>query len=377
MPEDEVAIRTTFERLGGEQLNTDLIGRDAKGNFPRDEWLKCASAGVQGLPIPVEHGGSGATPSMIATALEALGYGCRDNGLLFSLNAQMWGCEVPILRFGTPEQRDRYLPALCDGSTIGAQAMTEPDTGSDAFALTTTATSGGAGWIINGTKTFVTNAPVADVLVVFATTDRERGMAAITAFLVDASTPGVEVGPPFEKMGLRTSPIAQVTFDGCEIPADAMLGKDGGGFSVFNTAMDWERTFIMSSAVGTMQRQLEACIAFANERTQFGQPIGKFQAVSHRIVDMKMRLETCRLLLHDVASRKAVDRPSPLDASMVKLHLSESFLQSSLDAVQIHGGGGYTADLEFERDVRDAMAARLYSGTSEIQREVIARRLGL
>ena len=211
----------------------------------------------------------------------------------------------------------------------------------------------------------------------FATTDPDKGVAGLSAFLVERDTPGLSIGKPFDKMGLRTSPMSELFFDGCAIGADAMIGSPGSGLAMFNTAMDWERGFILASAVGTMQRQLEACIAYARQRRQFGQPIGSFQSVSNRIVDMKLRLETARLLLHHMAWRKSQGRSTATESALVKLHLSESYLASSLDAVQIHGGYGYMTDSGIERDVRDAVGSRIYSGTSEIQRLVVARRLGL
>jgi len=377
LSEDQRTFRGEVLRFARAELNDDLIRRDADSEFSREAWKKCASFGIQGLPVPEEHGGGGADPLTTVVALEALGEGCRDNGLLFSINAQMWSAEMPLVRFGTDEQKRRYLPGLCDGSMIGVQCMTEPATGSDAFALRTTARKTDEGFALTGSKTFITNAPVADVFVVFATTDPGGGIGALSAFLVEGNAPGVSLGAPLHKMGLRTSPMSEVFFDDAEVPADALLGPEGAGMAVFNHSIDWERACILASAVGSMQRQLERCIAYARERRQYGQPIGKFQAVSHRIVDMKMRLETARLLLYRLGWMKGRGRTSPLESAMVKLHISEAFVASSLDAVQIHGGYGYMTEEELERDVRDALAGRLYSGTSEIQRNIVAGYLGL
>ena len=248
--------------------------------------------------MPSEYGGQGADPLTIMVAMEALGYGCRDNGLIFSLNAQMWACETPIVLFGSEEQKRRYLPALCDGSLVAAHGMTEPGSGSDAYSLSTTAERRGDRWVLNGSKTFVTNAPIADLFVVFATTDPKKGWAGLCAFLIERDTPGLSVGQPLEKMGLRTSPIGELFLEDCEVPGENLLGKPGGGMAAFNSSMEWERSCILASTVGAMQRQLERCIEYASERKQFGQPIGTFQAVSHRIVDMKLRVETARLLLY-------------------------------------------------------------------------------
>jgi len=255
--------------------------------------------------------------------------------------------------------------------------MTEPGSGSDAFSLRTTAERRGDSFVLNGSKTFITNAPVAGLFVVFASTDRTAGFAGVSAFLVDRDTPGLEVGRPFRKMGLRTSPMSEVRMNECAIPAGQQLGQLGAGLAIFNNSMEWERSCILASAIGTMERQIERCVSYSRERRQFRRPIGKFQAVSHRIVDMKVRLETARLLLYRLGWLKGLGRPCAMDASMVKLYISECFLQSSLDAVQIHGGYGYMTETEIERDVRDAVASRIYSGTNEIQRNIIAGFMGL
>ncbi len=348
-----------------------------RSRFPYEAWKKLAAMGIQGLPIPERLGGQGADALTVVLAMEALGYGCRDNGLLFSLNAQMWSCEMPILKFGTDEQQERYLPRLCDGSMIGVQAMTEPDSGSDAFSLSTTAVRHGDGFVLNGTKTFITNAPVADVFVVFASTDPAAGFAGLSAFLVERDAPGLSVGPPFHKMGLTTSPMSEVVLEDCEVPANALLGSLGAGMAVFNSSMEWERSCILASAIGTMTRQLERSVEHARTRRQFGKPIGKNQAVAHRLVEMKVRLEAARLLLYRTAWLKSQGRPAKLESAMTKLYISESFLTSSLDALQVHGGYGYMEEYGLEREVRDAVAGRIYSGTSEMQRNIIAACMGL
>ena len=377
LTEEQQRYRDEVVRFARDELNGGLLRRDGEAAFSREAWNRCARFGIQGLAVPTEYGGTAADPLTIMLTMEALGYGCRDNGLLFSLNAQMWSCQVPIVRSGTEEQKRRYLRGLCDGSLIGVQAMTEPGTGSDAFAMATRAELHGDRYVISGSKTFVTNAPIADLFVVFAATDPGEGIGAISAFLVDRETPGLTVGAPLHKMGLRTSPMGEVFLSDCEVPEESLLGARGTGVALFNSAMEWERSCILAAAVGTMQRQVERCVAYARERKQFGRPIGEFQAVSHRIVDMKVRLETARLLLYRLGWLKGRGRAAPMEAAMVKLHISECFVQSSLDAVQVHGGYGYMAEYELERDLRDAIGGRIYSGTSEIQRNIIAGHLGL
>jgi hypothetical protein len=375
--EEQQRFRDEVVRFAQAELNDDLLARDDDGAFSREAWKKCAAFGIQGLPVAPEYGGSGADPLTIILALEALGYGCRDNGLIFSLNAQMWSCEIPLSKFGSDDQRKRYLPGLTDGSVVGVQAMTEPGAGSDAFGLTSRAERRGESYVLNGTKTFITNAPIADVFVVFASTDPSAGFAGVSAFVVDRETAGLSLGRPLRKMGLRTSPMSEVFLSDCEVPGESLLGAEGAGMAIFNSSMEWERGYILAAAVGSMQRLLEQSVGYAKERKQFGKPIGKFQAVAHRIADMKLRLETARLLLYRLGWLMKEGKSTPLESALVKLHVSECFLASSLDALQTHGGYGYMTEYEVEREVRDAIGGRIYSGTSDIQRNIIAGYLGL
>jgi alkylation response protein AidB-like acyl-CoA dehydrogenase len=354
----------------------DTASPDARG-FSRELWKKCAAFGIQGLPVPDEFGGSAADAMTTMLAMEALGQGCRDNGLLFSLHAHMWAVLTPILRFGTAEQKAHWLPGLVDGSLVGAHGMTEPDSGSDSFSLRAKATRRGDDYILSGSKTFVTNAPVADVFIVFATTDRAKGMWGVTGFILPKDTPGLSVSRPIAKMGLKTSPMGEVVMTDCVVPATARLGREGQGSAIFNHSMGWERSCILASAVGGMERQLDASLQYAKARKQFGKSIGSFQLVATKLVDMKMRLDTSRLLLYRTAWSHAQGTITPLEAAMAKLYISENAVASGLDAIQVHGGWGYTEEFGLERDLRDAIAGRLYSGTSEIQRLIIARGLGL
>jgi hypothetical protein len=377
LSEEQRVFRDSAARLAREYLASDLVALEREGHFPRERWKRCAEFGVQGWPLPEEYGGSGADVITTMLGMEALGYGGADQGLLFSVHAHMWAIEMPILAFGSPEQKRRFLPRLCDGSWIGAHAMSEPDSGTDAFSLRTRAERRGDRYVLTGTKTFVTNAPVADLVLVFATVNPKRGMWGVTAFLVERDRPGLSIGPPFEKMGLSTSPMAEVVLENCEVSLENRLGREGQGAAIFNHSMGWERSCILASTVGAMERQLEASIEHAKTRQQFGRPIGSFQLVASKIADMKVRLETSRLLLYRGAWSQARGGMTPLEAAMVKLHISEAAVQSALDAIQIHGGYGYMKEYEVERALRDAIGGRIYSGTSEIQRVIIARNLGL
>jgi alkylation response protein AidB-like acyl-CoA dehydrogenase len=369
--------RDSVVKFAQNRLSRGVIERDVEHAFSREAWKACAEIGIQGLPVPEEYGGSAADATTIVLALEGLGYGCRDNGLMFALGAQMWACEVPLVKFGSEAQKRRYLPPLCTGSLIGAQAISEPDAGSDAFSLTTTADRRNGRYVLNGRKTFVTNAPEADVLLVYASTDPGASFAGLSAFLIERDQPGLSVGRPLHKMGLRTSPMSELFLDDCELDEQSLLGKAGSGMSIFNLAMLWERSCILACVVGVMQRQLERCVTYAKQRKQFDRPIGEFQAVGHRLADMKVRLETARLLIYHLAHLLDRGRAKPDHAAIAKLHVSECFVQSSLDALQIHGGYGYMTEYELERDVRDALASRIHSGTSDMQRNLITRFLGL
>jgi len=359
------------------ELNQDLAKREDAGEFPGEAWRACAEFGILGLPVPAEFGGGGSDVLTTALVMEALGYGCHDNGLLFSLNAQMWSVELPLVTFGTPAQQRAYLPGLVSGHIIGGHAMTEPGSGSDALRMRTRAERRGDHYRLNGTKQYITNAPVADVLLVYATAAGRPGLAGLSVFLVDAATPGLEISNSFEKMGLRTSPMGEIALTDCLVPAGNRLGPEGAGMAIFNSSMEWERSCLFASAVGAMRRQLDACVAYARSREQFGQPIGKFQGVAGKLADMYVRLEAARLLIYRVAWLKQQGRSAPAEAAAAKLFTSEAWVRSSQDAIQTHGGWGYLKDAGIERDLRDAVAGTIYSGTSEIQRVVLARMLGL
>jgi alkylation response protein AidB-like acyl-CoA dehydrogenase len=376
--EEQKLLRDNIVKFAQRELNEDVIARDEEQVFSRELWRKCADVGIQGLPVPEEFGGSGADTLSCAIALEALGYGCRDGGLVFSLCAHVLACVVPLCMHGNDEQKERYLPGLCDGSLVGMHAITEPGSGSDSFAMRTKAQRDGNTWRLNGTKTFVSNAPVGDVGIVFAVTDAAKGFhGGITAFIVQKDTAGFSASKKFDKMGLRTSHVGELRFDDVRVPDTNVLGTVGGGSSIFATAMDWERILLVASHVGAMERLLETSITYARTRSQFGQTIGKFQAVGHKIADMKAQLEAARLLTYRSAWRLGNTRNASLDASITKLFVSESLVRAALETVQIHGGYGFMAEYEVERALRDAIGSTIYSGTSEMQRNIIARWLGL
>jgi alkylation response protein AidB-like acyl-CoA dehydrogenase len=376
--DEQQMLRDSIVRFAKEQLNDGVTERDRNQSFSRELWTACAEMGIAGLPVPAEYGGTGLDEISCAVALDALGYGCRDGGLVFSLCAHLLSCVVPIWKYGSEEQKRKYLPKLCDGTWIGVHAMTEPDSGSDAFALRTHAEPDGRGFRINGTKTFISNGPIADVVIVFALTDAKKGYhGGVTAFISEAGTQGFHASQKFEKMGLRTSPLGELVFENVYVPAENVLGGIGAGSTLFTTAMDWERICLFASHLGIAERLLEQSIAYARTRKQFGQTISKFQAISHRLADLKVRLEAARLLTYRSAWRLRFAKSASMDASMTKLFVSETLVEAAMAAVQIHGGNGFMTEYEFERALRDAIGSTIYSGTSEMQRNIIARWLGL
>ncbi|SRR5579875_452635 len=376
--EQQELSRAVFD-FAREHLSDDLATRDDSGSFSRELWNKCAQFGLLGLPIPVEYGGQGQDLLTTIIAMEALGRGCRDNGLIFSLNAQMWACQMPLLRYGTDAQKREWLPKLVSGEAIGAHAITEPGAGSDVFSLTSRAEPINGGYRLNGVKTFSTNAPVADLVLAFAYVDRSAAgkPKLLSSFLLPRGTAGMSFGRPLSKMGLRTSPMSEVILQDCCVPETARLGPEGVGAAIFNSAMEWERACIFASHVGAMERLLDDCINYARSRRQFGQPIAKFESVANKISDMKVALEASRLLLYYAGWLHGQGKSTVMESAIAKLFVSENHVRSALSALQLFGGYGYMKEYPIEREVRDALSGTLYSGTSEMQRKIIARCLRL
>lgn len=371
----ELAARTL--EFAKSELNESVIERDASHKFGLQEWQKCGRFGLLGAPLARESGGLGLDCLTTARVFEAFGNGCRDGGLGMSVGAHLFASVMPIARFGTPQLKDRYLRALASGEKIAGNAITEANAGSDVFALTTRAKREGEFYRLSGEKAFVTNGPIADVLVVYAMTDPALHLFGITAFLVERETKGIEFGRPIRTIGLRTSPKCSIRLHGCLVPKQNRLGAEGQGGLIFNTSMNWERTCLFAFWLGAMERNLEDVIQHAKERVQFGRPIGMNQAVSHRIANMKIRLESARLLLYRACWGMDAGRDSTLNISIAKVAISEAAVQSSLDSLQLFGALGVTDEIGVERLLRDSVAGTIYSGTSEIQRDIIARHLGL
>lgn len=377
LTEDQLDFKKAAIDFARHDLNDGAREREEKGEFNWGGWKKSAEFGLHGISMPEEYGGLGLDILTYVAAMEGLGYACLDSGLLFAINSQVWTCEYPILKFGTAEQKNKYLPRLIAGTIVGGHAITEPNSGSDAFTMLTRAEKKGDKYILNGTKTFITNAPIADILLVFAITDPAKKFAGITGFIVEKDFPGFSRGKKEDMLGLRTCPLGEIILNNCEVPEKNRLGKEGAGSAIFNSEMELERSCLFASHLGAMERELELCVSHARTRKQFGKPIGQYQSISHKIADMRMRIELSRLILYKVAWMKSQGKRAPVESAISKLFISESYVSTSLDALQIHGAYGYSKEYEFERNLRDSIAGKIYSGTSEIQRNIIASYLGL
>ena len=351
--------------------------RDREGRFDRDVWDKVGEMGLCGLPISEAYGGSGADAVTTGVGIEALAFGGRDAGLLLSLGAHLTIGAKPIDLHGTEDQKQRYLPKLCTGEWIGSFGVTEPDAGSDTASLKTSARRDGDSWVINGTKTFITNGPVCDVFTVIARTDPNASAGAgMTAFIIEKGTPGLSVGRVLDKMGNRSSPTSEMVLEDVRVTDEQRLGDEGTAlWNVAFECFDWERTVMIASAIGGMTRSLQESIKYAKQREAFGKPIAHFQAIAHKLADMKIRLETSRLLLRNAAWLKDQGKPHQIEASMAKAYVADCATKNAEDAIQIHGGWGYIKDFPVERGWRDAKLSSLGGGTTEIQKVIISRML--
>jgi alkylation response protein AidB-like acyl-CoA dehydrogenase len=377
LSEEQQALYEATAAFGRDVVAPGASARDREGRFDRGLWERLGEQGLCGLPIAEQYGGSGADAVTTGVALEALAYGGKDAGLLLSLGAHLTIGAKPIELHGTPEQRARYLPKLCTGEWIGAFGITEPDAGSDTASITTSGRRDGDSWVLNGTKTFITNGPVCDVFTVVARTDPQATAGqGMTAFILERGTPGLSVGTHLDKMGNRSSPTSEMILRDVRVGDEQRLGAEGSAlWAVGFECFDWERTVMIASAIGGMARTLEDCIAYAKQREAFGKPIGHFQAVAHKLAEMRIRLETSRLLLRYAAWLKDQGLPHQMEASMAKAYVADCALANADAGIQIHGGWGYIKEFDVERSWRDAKLSSLGGGTTEIQKVIISRML--
>lgn len=366
-------LKKEFRAFGNELNKLDKNS----SNYFEEAWKLCSDFGLCGLLVSEEYSGAGFTPMQAVFSMEGLGYGCDDDGLLFAINNHLYSCTMPILKHGTKEQKERFLPKLATGEYIGAHAMTEPNSGSDSFSMNACAKENGDSYILNGNKCFITNAPLADVYIVFAKTSTDKELNNVSAFIVEKGMKGFYLSENVEKIGLKNAPMGELVFDDCRVPKENMLGKPGDGFLVFSTAVEWERSCMFATHLGRMKKQLDVTVAYAKSRQQFHRPIGNFQSVSNKIANMKMNVEIAELLLYKTAWLKQNGKGNYLESSITKLFISEAYIKSSLEQLQIHGASGYLLDSGIGSQVVDSLASTIYAGTSEIQRGIISRWLGI
>ncbi len=373
LTEAQRLIRNTVRDFAEKELAPIAGELDRLKTFPEKPLQRLAELGILGMTIPPEYGGAGADTVSSCLALMEISRACASTAVAVSLHNTLT-CEI-IYRFGTEDQRRRYLPALCRGEMLGAFSLTEPTSGSDAASLRTTAVRRGDDYVLNGTKLFVTNGSRAGAIILFASTDLSQGDKGITAFLINPSFPGFRVGKQEKKMGLRASDTAELVLEDCVVPAEHRIGEEGEGFAIALASLVNGRAGIAAQAVGIAQACLEASIRYAKERHQFGLPIGRFQAIQWKLANMATEIEAARLLTLRAAALKDRDLPCAKEASMAKLFASEVANRAAYEAIQVHGGYGYLQDFPVERYARDARVLTIYEGTSEIHRLIVSRHL--
>jgi len=376
--EEQLLFRDTIYKYAKNEIVPLCEEADLKSEFSFEIWKKLGQMGLLGLPFPEEYGGQGADVVTCCLAGEALGHAGVDSGHMLALGAHTYLCTDTLFKHGNEEQRKKYVPKLASGEWIGCMGLTEPGAGSDAASLQTTAVKKGDRWVLNGSKTFITNAPVANVCVVYATVDKSKKHAGISAFIVEKDFKGFSTGKPFHKMGVRASTTSEVFFEDCEVPEENVLGNIGEGFMYAHQTLEWDRSALLAPFIGGMQFMIEQCAKYASERVQFDKPIKSYQAIQHKLADMKVILEAARLAVYRVASLKDAGYPiNHLQASIAKAFVGDWGFKVASEAVQIFGGYGYIHEYPVERMLRDAKLAQIGGGTSEVQRLIISRLLAL
>ena len=348
---------------------------DKTCEYPRENIEKLFHYGIMGMCVPKEYGGAGSDDLASAICIEELSKQCASTGDIVATHNGL--CCDPIITHGTEAQKAKYLPMLTKGHKVGAFCLTESDAGSDAAKGQTEAKLDGDHYVLNGSKIFITNGYVADVFVVFAMTDKSKGTRGISAFIVESSFPGFSVGKHEEKMGLHGSPTAEIVFTDCIVPKENLLGQEGKGFKIAMQTLDGGRIGIAAQALGITEGAMEEAITYTKSRVQFGKPIAKFQNTQFTFADMKVAVESGRLLVHQAATLKSAGKPFTMEAAMAKLYTSENAMKYTVKALQMFGGYGYTRDFPVERMLRDAKITEIYEGTSEVQRIVISSNIAL
>lgn len=374
LSEQQRLVREMVRDYAARRIAPGAAERDRTGTFPAEQFRELGELGILGLPFPEEVGGSGGDTLSFAIAVEEIARACASTALTVAAHVSL-GC-TPLYLFGSEDQKARWLAPALRGEKIAAFGLTEPEAGSNTAAIRTRARQEGDRWVIEGTKIFITNGSRADFVVVAAVTDPEAGRDGISNILVPREAPGWRAVRRYEKMGLHASDTAELVFDGCRVPLDHLVGERGKGHQQFLQTLDGGRIGIGALSVGIAQACLDAALEYARHRRQFGRPISKFQAIQFKLADMATQLEAARWLVYRAAWLRDQGRPYRREAAMAKLFASELAVRAALEAIQIHGGAGYTRDFPVERYLRDAKLMEIGEGTSEVQRLVIARELG-
>lgn len=363
-------IRQTAQEFTERYVAPLAAELDQTGEFPRETFSRMAAHGFTGIGIPEEYGGSGGGDIEKVILVSELAKKCGATAATLSIHMIF---PAVILKFGTEEQKKKYLPAMADGGKISAFALTEPNAGSDAAAVKTTALKDGDQYILNGTKCFITGGGQADHLVVFALTDPAKGLKGLSALVVDKGMPGFSIGKIEDKMGIRASETVELIFDNCRVPAENLVGKEGAGFKIAMTALDGARIGVAAQALGIAEGALEETVKYMKERVQFGKPLTALQGLNWYVAEMATKIECARWMTYRAATLKIKGEPYTKEAAMAKYNASETALFVTNLALQIHGGYGYMKDYPLERMMRDAKITQIYEGTSEIHKVVIAR----
>ena len=372
--EEQLMFRESVYRYAKKEIVPLVEQADLESRFSPEVWRKLGAMGLLGLPFPEELGGSGADVVTCCLSGEALGHAGVDQGHLLALGAHTYLCADTIFKHANEKQLKKYIPKLASGEWIGCMGLTEPGAGSDAASLQTTAVKKGDRWVLNGSKTFITNAPVSDVCVVYATIDRKLKHNGITAFIVEKGTPGFSTGEPFHKMGVRASATSEVFFDNCEIPEENLLGEAGKGFEYTHETLSWDRSALLAPFLGAIQFAIEECTKYSQERVQFEKPINSFQAIQHKLADLRIVKEAARMTVFRVAYDKDSGKPlNHMHTSIAKAVVGDMGMKAASESVQIFGGYGFIHDYPIERFLRDAKLGQIGGGTSEIQRFIISR----
>ncbi len=363
-------IKKMVQEFAEKEIGPVAADLDKTGEYPTKILEKMAKLGLLGIIIPTEHGGAGLDVISYVTVIEEISKKCASTGVITSVHNSL--VAYPIMKYGTEEQKKKYLPILAKGEKIGAFAGTEPNAGSDLGAMQTKAELKGDKYVINGDKTFITSGDKAGIFIVFAVTNKEAGAKGISAFIVESNTPGFKVGSLFDKMGINANHVTELIFENMKVPKENLLGKEGEGFKIALSTLDGGRIGIAAQAVGIAQAALDESIEYSMQRQQFGRPIAKFQAIQWMIADMATRIEAARYLVLNAAYQKDKGERFSKEAAMAKLFASETAMECVIKGLQIHGGYGYTKEYTIERLFRDAKITEIYEGTSEVQRMVIA-----